>query len=274
MTGYTIYRKSLFNALEQRLYKSVVCGVGNQTLLRGLRPMNRNKKFFANRPFRHLEQFIEKNALPVSADPPQPVTAEAEHPSDPENDRQLFFTAMENVEPIVQDKCDPIAPSKVIPFNQHAPRADGDTLRRLDRLVRTGEGFVVAHTPEYREGLGHNVHPITTRALHGGQYSIQAHIDLHGFTAHEAEQIFNDFMNEAIRSGKRTVLIVHGRGLSSPRKPVLKSKVHGWLSSGPWRKWVMAFTSARACDGGAGATYVLLRQRSLTKRFRKNRPQQ
>jgi DNA-nicking Smr family endonuclease len=236
--------------------------------------MNQNRKSFANRPFRHLEQFIEKNTLPVSADLPQPNAAEAEHPADPEHDRQLFFTAMEDVEPIVQDKYDPIAPGKVIPLNRHAPKADRDTLRRLESLVRTGEGFVVALTPEYREGLGHNVHPITTRALHGGRFSIQAHIDLHGFTALEAEQIFNDFLNEAIRSGKRAVLIVHGRGLSSPRKPVLKSKVHHWLSSGPWRKWVMAFTSARACDGGAGATYVLLRQRSLTRRFRKKRPRQ
>jgi DNA-nicking Smr family endonuclease len=36
------------------------------------------------------------------------------------------------------------------------------------------------------------------------------------------------------------------------------------------RKWVIAFSSARSCDGGAGATYVLLRQRPLTMRFRKN----
>jgi DNA-nicking Smr family endonuclease len=180
---------------------------------------------------------------------------------------------MKNVAPIVQDKHGPPSPGNLISFGPPRRNNDCDTLRRLDRLVRTGEGFVVAHTPEYREGLGHNVHPITTRALHGGKYSIQAHIDLHGFTAHEAELVFNDFMSNAIRSGKRAVLIVHGRGLSSPRKPVLKSKVHGWLSSGPWRKWIMAFASARACDGGAGATYVLLRQRSLSKRFRKKHTQ-
>jgi DNA-nicking Smr family endonuclease len=65
------------------------------------------------------------------------------------------------------------------------------------------------------------------------------------------------------------VLIVHGRGLSSPAKPILKTKVIKWLTSGPWRKWVMAFTSARWCDGGAGATYVLLRKRPVTKRFKK-----
>jgi DNA-nicking Smr family endonuclease len=50
--------------------------------------------------------------------------------------------------------------------------------------------------------------------------------------------------------------------------------VSQWLSSGHWRKWVVAFTSARMCDGGAGASYVLLRRRPLTKRHRtRRRPQ-
>jgi hypothetical protein len=33
----------------------------------------------------------------------------------------------------------------------------------------------------------------------------------------------------------------------------------------------MAYASARACDGGAGATYVLLRERPLKRRFRKKK---
>jgi DNA-nicking Smr family endonuclease len=77
------------------------------------------------------------------------------------------------------------------------------------------------------------------------------------------------FLGEAIASGKRAVLVVHGRGLSSPGKPILKAKVLEWLIYGPWRKWVIAFASARPCDGGAGATYVLLRRRPSTRRFRK-----
>ena len=52
---------------------------------------------------------------------------------------------------------------------------------------------------------------------------------------------------------------------------VLKSKVYQWLTSSPWNKWVVAFTSARLCDGGAGATYVVFRPRPLTKRLRKKR---
>ena len=60
-------------------------------------------------------------------------------------------------------------------------------------------------------------------------------------------------------------------GLSSPAEPILKSKVYRWLTTSPWHKWVIAFTSARLCDGGAGATYVLLRRKPIKKRFRKPR---
>jgi DNA-nicking Smr family endonuclease len=68
--------------------------------------------------------------------------------------------------------------------------------------------------------------------------------------------------------GKTGILITHGRGLSSPLEPVLKRKVVEWLTHGPWRKWVIAYSSARICDGGAGATYVLLRQRPISKRLK------
>ncbi len=44
-----------------------------------------------------------------------------------------------------------------------------------------------------------------------------------------------------------------------------------WLASEPWQKWVIAFSSARLCDGGAGAAYVILRQRPVTIRLRKQK---
>jgi DNA-nicking Smr family endonuclease len=144
-------------------------------------------------------------------------------------------------------------------------------LLHLEELIKTGKGFVVADTPEYVEGIGYNVNREVTKRLHNGEFSIQGHIDLHGLTVESARETFENFLKESISTGKRMVLIVHGRGLSSPAKPILKTKVIKWLTSGPWRKWVMAFTSARWCDGGAGATYVLLRKRPVTKRFKKGR---
>ncbi|MFH0813346.1 MAG: Smr/MutS family protein, partial [Pseudomonadota bacterium] len=131
-----------------------------------------------------------------------------------------------------------------------------------------GTGFHVADTPEYIEGTGYHVHPEIAKRLHRGDFSIQAHLDLHGLIVEEAKEVFDQFMKWVAIHGKTGVLVTHGRGLSSPTEPVLKRKVEEWLTRGPWRKWVVAYTSARLCDGGAGATYVLLRPRPVSKRFK------
>ena len=116
------------------------------------------------------------------------------------------------------------------------------------------------------EGIGYNVKPEIAERLHRGDFALDAHLDLHGFNVEKAKEVFDSFLKRAIRTGKKAVLIVHGRGLSSPEEPVLKTKVREWLSRRSWRKWVVAFTSARPCDGGAGATYVLLRERPYTQK--------
>ena len=149
--------------------------------------------------------------------------------------------------------------------------SDREVRAALHSLVTSGHGFAVRHTPEYMEGRGYGVSPQLARRLHNGDFSIQAHIDLHGFGVQDAFLKVDEFLNEAIRSGLRAVLVIHGRGLSSPGQPVLKEKLRLWLSSGQWRKWVLAFTSARAEDGGAGATYVLLRKRPVSKSQRRGR---
>ena len=148
---------------------------------------------------------------------------------------------------------------------------EDEALSRLVRLVNHGEGFIVSDTPEYIEGTGYNVHQEFARRLHRGDFSIQAHIDLHGLNVEEAKEAFEAFLKKAVNSGKSAVLIIHGRGLSSPAEPVLKNKVREWLSHGYWLKWVIAYASAQSYDGGAGATYVLLRHRPVSKRSGKTK---
>jgi DNA-nicking Smr family endonuclease len=181
---------------------------------------------------------------------------------------ELFHWAMADVTPVHRGNCVACESRRT-----DAPVCDPDdpseTLDRLQRLVDRGEGFVVAHTPEYMEGADRGVPPDLARRLHRGKYAIQAHIDLHGCRVAEARRVFDDFLRDAIATGNRGLLVVHGRGLSSPAGPVLKSKVRQWLTSGPWRRWVLAFASARPVDGGAGATYVLLRRRPRPKAKRR-----
>ena len=146
---------------------------------------------------------------------------------------------------------------------------DREALNELIRLVLKGEGFSISDTPEYMEGTGYNIHPIYAARLHRGDFSIQGHLDLHGMTAATAKLEFEEFLDKSIKYGKRAILVIHGRGLSSPGEPILKAKVQEWLSKGHWRKWVIAFSSASAYDGGAGATYILLRSHPVSKRLRK-----
>lgn len=229
------------------------------------------------RPFENLKTLLEKKSLPNLASPAETFTEKIDvDPNHPEYEQKLFIKAMADVMPLSSKEkyievSDP--PNHFNNVTESRGIFDDDTedesLLRLKNLVENGEGFVVAYTPEYIEGRGYCDNPELTERLHRGDFSIQGYIDLHGLGANAAEEAFDVFIKDAIKTGKRAVLVIHGRGLSSPRRPVLKSKVQDWLTRGPWRKWIIAFSSARSCDGGAGATYILLRRTPLTKRFRK-----
>ncbi len=220
------------------------------------------------RPFENLKVLLEKKSFRLSSDH-QEESAEVVHDKTltPDAEAGLFKKAMAGVEPIVRTMAS--ADKQAAPAKVSEQDPEVEALARLEDLVKGGDGFIISDTPEYMEGIGYGVNPDVARRLHQGDFSIQAHLDLHGLWVGDAKEAFERFLKEALLSGKTAVLVIHGRGLSSREEPVLKTKVKEWLTSGPWRKWVVAFTSARACDGGTGATYVLLRQRPATKRHRR-----
>ncbi len=192
---------------------------------------------------------------------------------DPSLEIKLFQAAMSGVKPLARRKGgERYLPVKIPQGRPPAPaeeKEDAETLSKLTDLVQHGTGFNIMDTAEYVEGTGYNVHPEVARYLHGGNYSIQAHVDLHALVVQDAREVFEKFLRWAVTTGKRGVLIIHGRGLSSAAGPILKTKVVEWLTLGPWRRWVVAYSSARRCDGGAGATYVLLRTRPVSNRVKK-----
>ena len=123
----------------------------------------------------------------------------------------------------------------------------------------------VQDTPEYVEELVRGFQKNLFAALHQGYISISRVLNLHRLRVHEAEEIFHSFMKDCLHRGDHCVLIIHGRGLSSKGEPILKHNVQEWLKYGPDRKYVIGFCSARQCDGGTGATYVLLSSRPLKR---------
>ena len=218
------------------------------------------------RPFKDLEAMLKNRSFPLAPSPAAPETIPTGHPADPETESRQFLEAMSGVRKITCNKhferrvASDLSGSVILETD-----SDADVLARLDDLVKYGVGFSVIDTPEYMAGFGHGVPPSMTDRLYRGDFSIQGHVDLHGLAVGAAKDAFDHFLKHAIKTEKRGVLIIHGRGLSSPSKPVLKGKVLEWLTRSTWRKWILAFSSARLCDGGAGATYVLLRKRPLTK---------
>lgn len=223
-----------------------------------------------HRPFENLRDLIREKNIPLPPADAQPQWRPRKKLSEYTNDMQLFREAMADVIPLRDMGRHHCAAGTAGTCLMPEMETD-DAIEALRELVESGKGFAVSLTSEYMEGRGHRVSREINRRLHRGEYSIQAHIDLHGLRVADARDAVDDFLRESLTTGKRAVLIVHGRGLSSPDRPVLKSKVREWLTSGVWRKWVLAFTSARPCDGGAGATYVLLRNSPATRRLRKRR---
>ena len=218
------------------------------------------------RPFKNLNNLMEAQRTCIEKETASPAEKEP-RPKKSLTDDELFIQAMSGVEKIdgvrrVEKQPAPPASAepKVCP--------DDDAYHQLQTLVDTGKGFRVSQTSEYIAGTGAGVHPSVVSRLHKGDFSIQDFIDLHGLGLTEAEAQFHAFLKYAITRRRKAVLIVHGRGLRSTSEPVLKSNVVKWINSRTWRKWIVAYASARLCDGGAGATYILLRDTPRSKASR------
>ena len=116
----------------------------------------------------------------------------------------------------------------------------------------TGQEFEHEQT-FVRRGLGADL----AGKLRRGHWSVQAELDLHGLTVDEAHDALSDFVVESRARGLRCVRVIHGKGLTSPRKePVLKGKVRRWLAH--WDE-VLAYAEAPQHAGGGGAVLVLLK---------------
>ncbi len=232
--------------------------------------MSEHQSSHTFRPFENLNQLLEKGKVIPDEEPaPSPADSKTSTPKSP-SDEELFHKAMTDVKRLtgprrVEKVCVSVSPLF------RTKNQEQESYKSLKALVESGEGFHVSQTAEYIEGSARGVHPTVLSRLHRGEFTIQDYIDLHGLCLEEAEEQFQVFLKHAIARGQKAVLIVHGRGLSSPAAPVLKTHVVRWLNRGVWRKWIVAYASARLCDGGAGATYLLLRDHpQATGSFKRN----
>ena len=167
---------------------------------------------------------------------------------------------MDGVVPVQKGAGRVVAPAPVVSPRRPVSE-EAEALAALADLVSGEADFDVTDTREYIEGTVVGLDARIVRRLRRGDFARQAHIDLHGLVTEEARAAVDRFLAEAARAGHRCLLIVHGRGLNSKdHTPVLKERLKTWLSRGRAAHLVLAFTTARPHDGGAGALYVLLRR--------------
>ena len=101
--------------------------------------------------------------------------------------------------------------------------------------------------------------PTQWQKFKNGDFTIEAKLDLHGYTGDEAEYLFINFFKRVIQNNMRYGLIIHGKGGKYHEPPVLKNLVNLWLREMPE---ILAFYSARNKHGGTGAVYFWLKSQS------------
>jgi DNA-nicking Smr family endonuclease len=94
-----------------------------------------------------------------------------------------------------------------------------------------------------------------------GSQTIDARLDLHGFTQAEAHDALLRFLRASQSKGATVVLVITGKGVRGEgERGVLKRMVPLWLNLPGFRDYVVGFGDAGIGHGGEGALYVRLRK--------------
>jgi len=186
------------------------------------------------------------------------LLVEREHAAQERRERSLFAATVGTVAPL--RKAAHAAPARPRPPARARQRERDEAAVLVEALSDGFDAESLLETDDAlsfrRRGIGIDV----VRKLRRGVWVLQGELDLHGLRRDEARERLAEFLRESARTGARCVRIVHGKGHGSPgREPVLKARVKSWLAQ---RSEVLAFTHARASDGGHGALIVLLKPRS------------
>ncbi len=176
-----------------------------------------------------------------------------------QEDIALFRQEIGQVEHIAQDKIIPVTKPQSTPV-----RTRQQTLTESEAVL--SDIYAPTTLVGSEEALNFRRSGIQERMLsrlRNGHLKMDAELDLHGMTIPVAHQALLTFIEDCLRYKIRSARIIHGKGWSSKHhKPILKSKLNGWLRE---MDEVLAFCSARIEDGGTGALYILLRRGDLTQ---------
>jgi DNA-nicking Smr family endonuclease len=191
------------------------------------------------------------------------VVASCEDPAGdvgPVTDSELFQSAMVGARSLKADGGRRIAKQTSAPVEPFRVRVE----EHFDPTSE--EHFDLRFSDRYVRGRSQDVRPETMDKLARGEFAVRSHVDLHGMAFDHAREAVDGFIAQCRAKGERCVLIITGKGRNSPGQiGVLREGIPEWLARGPSARCVLAFVTARPCDGGEGALYVLLRRHASRK---------
>jgi DNA-nicking Smr family endonuclease len=152
---------------------------------------------------------------------------------------------MPDLEPLPEDK------ARVAPKRGRARRSERRAKPAVFRFPEPGEPLL---------GIAAGIQSSQLLSLRRGRIRPQAEVDLHGLRSDAAGRHLLRELCLAAANGLRCVIVIHGKGLRSSGRPVLRAQLPRWLADPELEGCVLAFAPACEADGGNGATYVLLRR--------------
>lgn len=112
------------------------------------------------------------------------------------------------------------------------------------------------------------------RAFRQGTVAVEARLDLHGLRRNEAQEALQRFVLRQAAAGKRTLLVITGKGVPTPPSPyelmqsganprgVLRAYLPRWCAEPPLCGLIHTLRPAAPKHGGEGAFYLILRRQS------------
>lgn len=114
----------------------------------------------------------------------------------------------------------------------------------------------------FDHGKADGLDRVSQKNMRRGKITIEARLDLHGMIQAEAHTHLLGFLERAYLAGKRSVLVITGKGVTRHGEiGVLRRAVPKWLNEPPVKNWIRGFDYAAPADGGEGALYILLRRK-------------
>jgi DNA-nicking Smr family endonuclease len=221
---------------------------------------------FSHQPFKNLKKLLEtnrkKDVSPISRKGgviPPLLKRECLRNNPCLTDEEIFHNAMKEVKEIREFRDIPVSRKRTVSIRKYRnTSSDKEALAVLEEIVEGKRPVNLSDTQEYVEWINQDYREDVIMKLHRGQYSVQDCLDLHGIIVEEGKREVEQFFRESLKKGYRCIKIIHGRGLRSVKGPVMKEALVTWLLR-RHRKNIAAFVTARQCDGGLGALYVLLK---------------